>query len=251
MSAALAGERIAVVGAGSGIGRATALHLAASGAVVACLDIDAEAASAVAGGIEAAGGQAVADHIDVSDEASVTATFKHLANGFGRPRGLLNCAGITGELGVPSHAYDLDVFDRTISVNLRGALLASRAVIPAMVEAGYGRVVHLSSIAGKEGNPNMVGYSASKAGLIGMVKAMGKEYAGTGVTVNAVAPAVIATEFIRDQPQETIDYMVARIPMGRVGEPDEAAELLAWMLSPACSFTTGFTFDLSGGRATY
>lgn len=251
MTAELADEHLAVIGAGSGIGRAAALHLAERGARVACLDLDIESATNVAADIEAAGGQAVAMQLDVADEAKVNTTFAGLIERHGPLRGLLNSAGITGQLGVPSHACDLDTFDRTLRVNLRGALLVSRAVLPGMIEAGYGRIVHVASIAGKEGNPNMVGYSTSKAGLIGMVKAMGKEYAGSGVTVNAVAPAVIATEFIRGQPQETIDYMVARIPMGRVGEPEEAAELLAWMLSPACSFTTGFTFDLSGGRATY
>jgi 3-oxoacyl-[acyl-carrier protein] reductase len=227
------------------------MHLSAIGATVVCLDVDQAAASRVAAAIEDASGRASSHHVDVADEASVQETFDELTNRHGALDALCNCAGITGPLGLPSHEMDLGGFDATIHINLRGALLVSRAVLQSMLEAGYGRIVHVTSIAGKEGNPNMVAYSVSKAGLIGMVKTMGKEYAGTGVTVNALAPAVIATDFIKGKPQDVIDYMTARIPMGRMGEPEEAASLLAWMLSPACSFTTGFTFDLSGGRATY
>lgn len=242
---------IAVVGAGSGIGRATASHLAAHGATVACLDRNLTAVEATADSIEAVGGGASAHHVDVADDTSVRTAFEEVSAANGALDGLCNCAGVTGPLGLPSHETDLDGFDLTIRINLRGALLVSRAVLPAMLDAGYGRIVHVASIAGKEGNPNMVAYSASKAGMIGMVKSMGKEYARTGVTVNGLAPAVIATELLLEQPQEVLDYMTARIPMGRMGTPEEAATLLTWMLSPACSFITGFTFDLSGGRATY
>jgi len=137
------------------------------------------------------------------------------------------------------------------AINLRGAFLLSRAVIPAMASRGYGRVLHVASIAGKEGNAGMVAYSASKAGLIGMVKAQGKEYAKTGVTVNALAPAVIRTAMVDAMPDEQVRYMTDKIPMGRTGSLTEAAEMIAWIVSPACSFSTGAVFDLSGGRAVY
>lgn len=164
---------------------------------------------------------------------------------------VVNCVGITGATGMPSHEYDVAEFDRVYAVNLRGALVISRAVIGHMLEHRYGRIVHFASIAGKEGNPNMIGYSATKAGLIGMVKAQGKEYAGTGVTVNAITPAVISTGLVAALPQEVVDYMMAKIPMGRTGTLQESAAMAAFVASPTCGFTTGFAFDLSGGRATY
>jgi 3-oxoacyl-[acyl-carrier protein] reductase len=142
-------------------------------------------------------------------------------------------------------------FDRVCALNLRAALMLSQAVLPGMLARGYGRVLHVASIAGKEGNKGMTAYSASKAGLIGLVKSMGKDYAESGVTVNALAPAVIRTPLVEALPQATVDYMTEKIPMRRCGELREAASCIAWIISPACSFTTGFTFDLSGGRATY
>lgn len=151
----------------------------------------------------------------------------------------------------PGDEVDLAEFDAAIAVNLRGALVVSQAALPHLVEHGYGRIAHVASIAGKEGNPSMIGYSASKAGLIGLVKAMAKEYASDGITINALAPAVIRTAFLDEQPQQVIDYMTAKIPMGRVGTIEEVAEMINFMISPACSFTTGFCFDASGGRATY
>jgi 3-oxoacyl-[acyl-carrier protein] reductase len=164
---------------------------------------------------------------------------------------LVNCAGITGETNRLSEDVDVEDFDLVYRVNLRGAFLLSRAVLPRMVAHGYGRVLHVASIAGKEGNAGMVAYSATKAGLIGMVKAQGKEYAETGVTVNALAPAVIRTAMVDAMPPAQVTYMTDRIPMKRTGTLAEAAELICWIVSPACSFTTGFTFDMSGGRAVY
>ena len=144
-----------------------------------------------------------------------------------------------------------DDFRRVLEINLIGAFVLSQAVLGALREAGYGRILHIASIAGKEGNAGMVSYSASKAGLIGMVKSMGKEYAQEGITVNALAPAVIWTPMVEAMPQSQVDYMTQRIPMGRLGRLEEVAEMAAWIVSPAASFTTGFTFDLTGGRATY
>ena len=247
----VAQQLIVVVGAASGIGRGIAGALAVRGAELLLLDRDLEGAERVAATLREDGGVVTAEHVDLTDEASVEAAVSGCLELRGVPHGLVNSAGIPGPTGVPSHEFGVDRFDAVLGVNLRGAFLLSRAFIPPMLEAGYGRVVHLASIAGKDGNPNMIGYSTSKAGLIGMVKAQGKEYAGTGVTINAVAPAVVMTEFVRELPQETIDYMTDRIPMGRCGEVEEVAELVAWVVSPACSFTTGFTFDASGGRATY
>jgi 2-dehydro-3-deoxy-L-rhamnonate dehydrogenase (NAD+) len=170
---------------------------------------------------------------------------------FGQVHAVVNCVGVQGPLGRRSHEVGLAEFDAVYEVNLRGALAVSQMALPHMIEHQYGRIAHVASIAGKEGNPNMIGYSSTKAGLIGMVKAQGKEYAEDGITINALAPAVIRTAFLDNQPSEVIEYMTERIPMKRPGTVDEVAEILAWIVSPASSFTIGFIFDLSGGRATY
>lgn len=183
--------------------------------------------------------------------ASLADAFQAAVGWLGQVHAVINTAGMQGQQGAPSHLVDIDGFERTLSVNMTAAVRIAHVVIPHMLENGYGRIAHVASIAGKEGNPNMVAYSASKAGLIGIVKTQGKEYAEHGITVNAIAPAVIHTPFLDSQPQSIIDYMTAKIPMGRVGQVDEVGEMLAFMISPGCSFTTGFTFDLSGGRATY
>ncbi|BDZ41947.1 3-oxoacyl-ACP reductase [Paraoerskovia sediminicola] len=240
-----------VIGAGAGIGAATASLLAGRGVAVTVADRDADAAETVAREIREAGGTAHGVAADVTDEASVRAAVDAAVARDGALHAVVNSAGIQGPLGTPSHEVEVADFERTLAVNLTAGLVIARAVVPHFLERGYGRIAHVASIAGKEGNPNMIGYSASKAGLIGMVKAQGKEYASHGITVNAVAPAVIRTPFLDTQPQDVLDYMFAKIPMGRAGTVDEVAEMLAFMVSPACSFTTGFTFDLSGGRATY
>ncbi|WP_199742372.1 SDR family NAD(P)-dependent oxidoreductase, partial [Streptomyces triticirhizae] len=197
-------------------------------------------------------GLASAARADVTEPASLAAAFDAAAGGpGGQLHAVVNCAGVQGPLGRRSHEVTLEEFDATYAVNLRGALAVSQAAVVRMLPFRYGRIVHVASIAGKEGNPGMIGYSATKAGMIGMVKAQGKEYAEDGITVNALAPAVIHTAFLDTQPAEVVAYMTERIPMRRTGTVEEAAALLAWMASPECSFTTGFTFDLSGGRATY
>lgn len=250
-NSSIEGHGIAVFGAGSGIGQGTAHLLAERGAFVGCVDIDGPSAKAVAEEIAAAGGASLGITADVREPSSVGAALDAIEAKVGQLHAVVNCAGITGPLGVRSHEVELEAFDATYQVNLRGSLIVSQKAITAMLPHGYGRIVHLASIAGKEGNPGMVSYSATKAGLIGMVKSQGKEYANDGITINALAPAVIGTPFIVDQPAEVLEYMISRIPMGRVGLLAEAAEILAWIVSPECSFTTGFTFDLSGGRATY
>lgn len=245
------GRSIALVGAGSGIGNACALHLASLGAHIACLDIDAGAADATAAQIQANEGSAWAHAVDVRQVESVAEAMTATIARFGVVDGLLNTAGITGATNVSTHEVDIDDFDLVYQINLRGALLLSQAIIPHMVEQGYGRILHFASIAGKDGNAGMSSYSATKAGLIGLVKTMGKEYATSGVTINAVAPAVVQTPMVDAMPQAQVDYMTTKIPMGRTGTLQECADLAAFALSPMCSFTTGFTFDLTGGRSVY
>lgn len=240
-----------VIGAGGGIGAGAAQLLASRGIVVGCVDRDEAAAAATAAEIVAGGGSAFSYCADVTDIASLSVAFASFCGTVPQVHAVVNSAGVQGQLGSPSHLVSLDDFDRVYHVNLRGALVVTQVVIPHMLQHGYGRIAHVASIAGKEGNPNMIAYSSSKAGLIGMVKAQGKEYGTHGITINALAPAVIHTPFLDTQPQSTLDYMIAKIPMGRVGTITEAAQILAWMVSDECSFTTGVTFDLSGGRATY
>lgn len=246
-----ADQSAVVVGAGAGIGRAAAVQLAELGAAVACVDRDEAAATKTADAIVEAGGRAVAAAADVTDPDAVRAAFDAAEQAFGQLHAVANCAGVTGKTGVPSHEADLADFDAVYRINVLGALHVSRAALDHMLPHGYGRIVHVASISGKEGNPNMVAYSTSKAALIGMVKAQGKEYAQSGVTVNAIAPAVVRTDMVAALPDDVVSYMVAKIPMGRTGELSEAAALIAFVASSACSFTTGFTFDLTGGRATY
>lgn len=212
---------------------------------------DLDGAEETAAQICTAGANAWAMPIEVTQDDSVAHAFANTIDRFGVLDGLLNTAGITGITNISTIEVDVNDFDLVYQVNVRGALLVTQAVLPHMVERGYGRILHLSSIAGKEGNAGMAAYSSSKAGLIGLVKTMGKEYATTGVTINALAPAVIRTPQVDALPQAQVDYMTAKIPMQRTGKLQEAAEMAAFALSSGCSFTTGFTFDLTGGRAVY
>lgn len=240
---------VLVTGAASGIGAAAAAQLCQLGATVLAADRD-------LAGLE----RLMADHpgprlfiheLDVTDDAAIAELVGSLGTAHGSLHALVNCVGINPDAGTPSHEVDLDTFDLVYRVNLRAALSLTRSVLPAMLDAGYGRIAHVASIAGKEGNPRMASYSATKAGLIGLVKALGREYATTGVTINALAPAVINTPLVAAAPQDVVQGMLSRIPMGRPGRLSEVADMLTLMASPACSYTTGFTFDLSGGRATY
>ena len=163
----------------------------------------------------------------------------------------MNCAGITGKTALKGAEVDLADFDEVHNINLRGALVISQAVLPGMLDRGYGRLLHVASISGREGNAGMLAHSTTKAGLIGMVKVLGKDYAESGVTINAIAPAVVRTPMVDVLPAETVTYMTDKIPMKRCYELDEVARMIAWIVSPACSFNTGYVFDLTGGRATY
>lgn len=246
-----AGRTVVVVGAASGIGRSCAVHLGSLGATVPCLDLDLAGAEETAAEIRDGGAGAWAASVDVTEAPSASEAMAAAIHSAGRIDGLLNTAGITGATNLSTHEVDPEDFDRVYRVNLRGALLTTQAVLPHMLEHGYGRILHIASIAGKEGNAGMAAYSATKAGLIGLVKTMGKEYATTGVTINAMAPAVIQTPMVDALPQAQVDYMTEKIPMRRTGTLQEVADLAAFALSPMCSFTTGFTFDLTGGRAVY
>jgi 3-oxoacyl-[acyl-carrier protein] reductase len=245
------GYAAVVVGAGSGIGRATAAMLAERGAALTVLGRNPDRVRALAAELTGKGCRVHADVLDATDDAAVADRLGAAVRRHGTVHALVNSVGVQPDRGGPSHLVDLAAFDLAYRTNLRAALVLTAAMLPHMLDRGYGRIAHVASMAGKEGNPRMVGYSASKAGLIGMVKAMGREYAGTGVVINAIAPAVVRTRLVEDTAPDLVRELVAKIPMGRTGELSEVAELLTWMVSPACSFTTGFTFDLSGGRATY
>ena len=239
---------VLVVGGGSGIGKASAEFLARHGATVICADRNKKAAADVAKGI---GARATVLELDITDAAGARKSLAAAEKKAKHFHAVVNCAGITGRTNIKGHEVDLANFDEVHQINLRGALVLSQAVLPGMLAHGYGRLLHVASIAGKEGNAGMTAYSATKAGLIGLVKSLGKDYPETGVTINALAPAVIRTPLVDALPEATVKYMTDKIPMRRCGELDEVAATIAWIVSPACGFTTGFTFDLSGGRATY
>jgi 3-oxoacyl-[acyl-carrier protein] reductase len=232
--------RVALVtGAASGIGEAVARRLSEEGARVASLDLHAGGPD----GVLALAG-------DVSSSADVNGAVARVEEELG-PIDVLVCSA-----GVPGASLKtVDVTDeewkRVLAINADGVFFCNRAVLPGMVERGYGRIVNVASIAGKEGNPMAGAYSASKAAVIAMTKAIGKDVAGTGVLVNCIAPAVIDTPILEGITDEHIGYMVERIPMGRMGEPEEVAALICWLASEECSFSTGATYDISGGRAVY
>jgi 3-oxoacyl-[acyl-carrier protein] reductase len=240
-------DRAAVItGGASGIGEATARRIIAEGGRVALFDVNAERLHSVAEDIGA-----TTALVDISHEAQVRDAMQQVANEFGRLDIMVNCAGIVGPTNTKITDFSADDFDKVIGINLRGTFLTVKYAIPHMLKNNYGRIMLLSSIGGKDGNPGMVGYAASKSGVMGLVKGIGKEFAATGITVNGLAPAVIATPMNADTAPEMLDYMASKIPAGRLGTVDEAAAIICWVVSEEASFNTGFVFDLSGGRATY
>lgn len=243
------GQVVLVVGAASGIGTAAAVLLKSRGARVIALDFNLQALKKVQADLSLQDDQIV--ELDISDQDMVRAAIAKISASEKRIDALVNTAGMTGPTNVKVEDISWADYERTIKVNLFGAIWLTQQVIPIMKTQKYGRIVHVTSIAGKEGNPGMAPYNTSKAGMIGFVKGVGKEVAPDGITVNAIAPAVIRTPMNSATSEETLKYMLARIPMGRVGEAEEVAELIGFIASRACSFTTGFTFDASGGRATY
>jgi 3-oxoacyl-[acyl-carrier protein] reductase len=242
--------RVAVVtGGAQGIGLATSARLLKSGAQVVIWDIDAARAAAACDQL-AAFGPVRAEVVELTDDSAVAAATAKAAATEGRIDILVNNAGITGGNGT---TWDLDpaVWRRVIEVNLIAPYLTSRHVVQRMIAQGWGRIVNIASVAGKEGNPNASHYSASKAGLIALTKSLAKEVATRGVLVNAITPAVAKTAMFEQMTQAHIDYMLGKIPMGRFVEVDEIAAMVAWLSSADCSFSTGAVFDLTGGRATY
>ena len=237
----MAGEtRTALVtGGASGIGAAVVARLRAEGAQVATFDL---ATAGQDGVLELTG--------DVTDSSSVDDAVARVERELGPLHALVCSAGIPGKSQSTVDVSD-DEWKRVLAINLDGVFFCNRAVLPGMIERGYGRIVNVASIAGKDGNPMAGAYSASKAGVIGLTKAIGKDVARTGVLVNCVAPAVIETPILDGVSEEHVDYMLQRIPMGRIGQPEEVAALISWLASDACSFSTGACFDISGGRAVY
>jgi 3-oxoacyl-[acyl-carrier protein] reductase len=236
-----------VTGAARGIGLAIATRLAADGLRVALLDQDGDAVQAAA---RAVGRDALALVADVTRAREVDAAIARVEQVWGRLDVLVNNAGITGRSFPIWELADED-WQRVIDVDLTSVFLCCRAAVKVMLRQGSGRIVNIASIAGKEGNPTLVPYSTAKAGVIGLTKALAKEVATRGILVNAVAPAVIGTELLKQMEPSTVALLISKIPMGRVGTPEEVAALVAWLASDECSFSTGAVYDLSGGRATY
>ncbi|MEM1049704.1 MAG: SDR family NAD(P)-dependent oxidoreductase [Pseudomonadota bacterium] len=243
--ARFSGRRAIVTGGAAGIGKTVAERLAAEGAAVMVWDRDADAITAMTTGSDMAG---IA--LDVADDVAVENAANATAEQFGGIDVLVCSAGITGP-NTTTWDYPVEAWRQVFDVNLHGVFYANRACVPAMRAGGYGRIVNIASIAGKEGNPNASAYSASKAAVIGLTKSLGKELAKDNITVNCVTPAAVRTAIFDQMTQEHIDYMLSKIPMGRFGQTDEIAALVTWLASEECSFTTGGVFDISGGRATY
>ena len=245
------GQVAVVTGGGSGIGLGIGARLAREGASVVLADINEGALAQAKETVGDTHGAVESARADVTDEAEVAGLFQSVLDQFGRLDIVVNSAGIVGKTATDILDYDLVAFRKVLDVNLIGSFLITKYAIRAMLPRGYGRILLLASIAGKEGNPGMAGYSVSKSGVIGLAKAIGKEYAHTEITVNALAPALIATPLLLSTAEESLDYMTSRIPMGRLGSVAEAAAIACWIVSREASFSTGTVFDLSGGRATY
>ena len=245
-------DRVAIItGAARGIGRACAERFLAAGAAgVVLADIDAAAATAAAVQMDPGGERALAVQVDLTRRDEVEGMVETTLAKFGDLDILVNNAGIAGSPGgLEEHGEE--ALDEIFAVNVKGPWFTCAAVHPHFLEKGYGRIVNIASIAGKEGNPGLAPYSMTKAALIGMTKAYAKEVATGGILVNSIAPAVIETEILSQVSDEVKEYMISKIPMGRVGQPGEVAELALFLASESCSFSTGFCYDISGGRATY
>ncbi|MEK7412204.1 MAG: SDR family NAD(P)-dependent oxidoreductase [Planctomycetota bacterium] len=240
-----------VTGGAAGIGRAVAHRLAREGATVCIWDIDRAAIDACVAAFTVEGLSATGAVVDVAEEAPVSAAIDAAVQATGRLDVIVHCAGIVG----PNQRSIVDVsiedYDRVYRINQRGSFLVTKHAVRAMLPRRYGRILLFASIAGKEGNAGMSPYSSTKAAVIGLAKSVGKEYAESGITVNAIAPGVIRTGLVDAMDPRQVAYMTDKIPMKRTGTLDEAAAMSAWIVSPECAFTTGFAFDLSGGRATY
>jgi 2-dehydro-3-deoxy-L-rhamnonate dehydrogenase (NAD+) len=236
----------AITGGASGVGRAVASRIAAEGGRVFLWDHDESTLAAAAAAIP---GAQIA-RVDVTNAAEVTRAAETAYSACGRLDILIASAGITGPTAT-LWEYPLDEWRRVIDIDLIGVFNSCRAVVPLMLKNDYGRIVNISSVAGKEGNPNASAYSSAKAGVIGLTKSLGKELARTGIRANCLTPATFKSPILSQLPQSQIDYMQSKIPMGRLGEVAEVAALICWLASEECSFSTAATFDISGGRTTY
>ncbi len=246
MEHGLKGQVALVTGGAAGLGLAIAKALVAEGVRLALLDRDAGALSRLKGEFPFDSWRC-----DIASEQEVRKIVDEVAGALGRIDILINSAGITGKTNIRSHETETDNIRQVFDINFMGSYFTAKYVLPVMLKNNYGRVLHIASIAGKEGNAGMLAYSASKAAVIGMTKVQGKEYAETGITINALAPAVIQTAMVDAMPPEQVKYMTDKIPMKRCGTLEEIAAIAQYIVSPQNSFTTGFTFDLTGGRATY
>lgn len=241
-----AGRRAVVTGGAAGIGKAVTLRLVSEGARVTVWDRDGEAVSRLAGMDDAISGY----EVDLTDNSAVEAAGRSASETMGGIDILICSAGITGP-NRKTWEYEVADWQDVFNVNVHGVFYCNRACVPHMISGGYGRIVNIASIAGKEGNPNAPAYSASKAAVIGLTKSLGKELANHPVIVNCVTPAAVRTGMFEQMTEEHINFMLSKIPMGRFGTVDEVAALVTWLASDECSFTTGGVFDISGGRATY
>ncbi|MDO9375637.1 MAG: SDR family NAD(P)-dependent oxidoreductase [Ferruginibacter sp.] len=245
-------SQVAVIsGAADGLGKSIANRIAAEGGTVALLDLNKQLLDKTVNEFKSLGFEASGYVVDISSEEMVRQSFEQVEAAYGKIDIVVNSAGIVGPTGTKITDYPTDAFDQIYAVNLRGTFLVAKYALKAMEKNNYGRILLIASIAGKEGNPGMVGYSATKSGVIGLVKGIGKEYAETGITINGLAPAVIKTAFNDSTAPEQLAYMTAKIPMKRLGTVEEVAAMTTWIVSKECSFSTGFVFDMSGGRATY
>ncbi|GAA0667529.1 3-oxoacyl-[acyl-carrier protein] reductase [Sphingomonas insulae] len=240
------GRCAVITGGASGLGKDVATRIVAEGGTVALWDLNADALAAAKDEIGAA--HVVA--LDVSDADAVARAAESTLAALGKIDVLVCSAGITGAT-VPVHEFPIDSWLQVVGVNLNGLFYCNRAIVPAMLANGYGRIVNVASVAGKEGNPNASAYSATKAGVIGFTKSLGKELAGKGVIANALTPATFESPILAQLPQSQVDYMRSKIPMGRLGEVHESTAMVCFMASEECSFTTASVFDTSGGRTTY
>jgi NAD(P)-dependent dehydrogenase (short-subunit alcohol dehydrogenase family) len=243
----LTGQTAIVTGAATGIGEAISERLSRAGAIVAVADLNIEGANTVAARL---GGKAFSVQVDVARLESIETTVEEVLRRAGRIDILVNNAGVAGK-AAPLWEQSNDDWQTAIAINLTAIFYFCRSVVPHMRQQQYGRIVNIASIAGKEGNPSMVPYSATKAGVIGLTKSLGKELATEGICVNAVAPAVVQTKMLDQLTPEQVNYMVERIPMRRTGKPEEIAAVVHFLASPDCSFVTAQCYDASGGRATY
>ncbi|CAE8585636.1 unnamed protein product [Polarella glacialis] len=248
------GQVCVITGGARGIGRAIAERLCLEGARAMCLFDVGDSTEAV-GALQKAfpSAKVLAKKLDLTEEPAVMKAVAEVVKEFGRVDVLVQAAGITGKTGIKTHEVDTADFDRVFSVNVKGIFLCAKAVLPSMLESGYGRIVNIASISGKDGNAGMLAYSASKAAVINLTKVIGKDYVNNGkdITVNCIAPAVVQTAMVDAMPKEQVKYMTDKIPMGRTGRLDEVASTVAFVASQECSFTTGFCFDATGGRSVY